>query len=315
MRFNQGNPEQVSQQINGMGDIMKIGEFADLNGVTAKLLRHYDEIGLLKPNGVDGENGYRSYEPDQAHTLNWILILKALGFALGDIRVLLQGPVDSRRFIDELLMQRKIIRDGLEEQIQKKVLIDRLILLINKEGFDVNRTIDLMRFEAQSVHDIKRNMPNMEAFLDEVRLMLVRGAETEDIGVLRIDISTFNRVNDTHGFVVGDRVILAFHDALADAISGYGANATIGRAHGDEFVAFLKADREALRTVGEKIMALLAAFDWQAIGCGWPVTGKIGIVCTSKDKAKDIRQTIDASYEALRKAEAKGPGSMVLEVL
>lgn len=314
---------------------MKIGEFADLNGVTAKLLRHYDEIGLLKPNGVDGENGYRSYEPDQAHTLNWILILKALGFALGDIRVLLQGPVDSRRFIDELLMQRKIIRNGLEEQIQKKVLIDRLILLINpddpqwstgktpvfaenrdaKEGFDVNRTIDLMRFEAQSVHDIKRNMPNMEAFLDEVRLMLARGAETEDIGVLRIDISNFKRVNDTHGFIVGDRVILAFHDALADAILGYGANATIGRAHGDEFVAFLKADREALRTVGEKTMAFLAAFDWQAIGCGWPVTGKIGIVCTSKDKVKDIRQTIDASYEALRKAEAKGPGSMVLEVL
>ena len=294
---------------------MKIGEFAEQNGVTAKLLRHYDEIGLLKPNGVDGENGYRSYEPAQAQTLNWILILKALGFALGDIRVLLQGPVDSHRFIDELLRQRKIIRDGLEEQIQKKVLIDRLILLIEKEGFDVNRTIDLMRFEAQGVHEIKRNMPNMEAFLDEVRLMLARGEASEDIGVLRIDISHFKRVNDTHGFVVGDKVILAFHDALANAVAGYGVNATIGRAHGDEFVAFLKAGPEALRVVGESIFRRLAVFDWQAIGCDWPVTGKIGIVCTTKDKVKDIRLTIDASYEAIRKAEAKGPGSMVLEVL
>ena len=298
-----------------MGDVMKIGEFADLNGVTAKLLRHYDEIGLLKPDGVDGENGYRSYNPDQSHTLNWILILKELGFALGDIRVLLQGPVDSHRFIDELLMQRKIIRDGLEEQIQKKVLIDRLILLIEKEGFDVNRTIDLMRFEAQSVHDIKRNMPNMEAFLDEVRLMLARGEDTEDIGMLRIDISHFKRVNDTHGFIVGDRVILAVHDTVTNAVAAFGSNATVGRAHGDEFVAFVKADKESMREAGEHVLAWLAAFDWQAIGCGWPVTCKVGIVSTTKNKIKDIRQTIDDSYEALRKAEAKGPGSIVLEVV
>ena len=292
---------------------MKIGEFADLNGVTSKLLRHYDEIGLLKPNDVDGENGYRSYDPAQAHTLNWILILKELGFALGDIRALLKGPVDSQRFIDELLLQRKIIRDGLEEQIQKKVLIDRLILLVEKEGFEVNRTIDLMRFEEQSVHEIKRNMPNMESFVDDARLVLGRCGDAEEVGFLLFDISHFKRVNDAHGFVVGDRVILVCHDAIADAISRFAPNTAMGRAHGDEFAAFVKTDRNGMREIGERIFSWLAAFDWQAIGCGWPVTGKIGVVSTTKNKITDIRIPLDATYEAIRKAEANGPGSLVLE--
>ena len=42
---------------------MQIGRFARLTGLTVKALRHYDEIGLLRPAGVDPESGYRSYEP------------------------------------------------------------------------------------------------------------------------------------------------------------------------------------------------------------------------------------------------------------
>ena len=59
---------------------MKISEFAQKNQVSTKLLRHYDEIGLLKPAAVDPENGYRCYGEEQSHLLNWILVLKNLGF-------------------------------------------------------------------------------------------------------------------------------------------------------------------------------------------------------------------------------------------
>lgn len=40
--------------------MFKIGEFAKLSGVTVKTLRHYDEIGLLKPARVDEESGEES---------------------------------------------------------------------------------------------------------------------------------------------------------------------------------------------------------------------------------------------------------------
>ena len=48
----------------------KIGEFASISRVTVRLLRYYDEIGLLKPALVDPASGYRSYNLDQVAVLN-----------------------------------------------------------------------------------------------------------------------------------------------------------------------------------------------------------------------------------------------------
>jgi DNA-binding transcriptional MerR regulator len=66
---------------------LKISEFAEVNNITTKMLRHYDEIGLLKPAAI--ETCYRFYEPDQSHLLNWIMILKNLDFSLTEIKELL----------------------------------------------------------------------------------------------------------------------------------------------------------------------------------------------------------------------------------
>ena len=45
--------------------LYKIGMFAQMNRVTIKALRHYDDIGLLKPEYVDEINGYRYYTSAQ----------------------------------------------------------------------------------------------------------------------------------------------------------------------------------------------------------------------------------------------------------
>ena len=42
-------------------ELMTIGRFARVTGLTVKALRHYDEVGLLRPAAVDAETGYRSY--------------------------------------------------------------------------------------------------------------------------------------------------------------------------------------------------------------------------------------------------------------
>ena len=41
-------------------ELMTIGRFARITGLTVKALRHYDEVGLLRPAAVDPETGYRS---------------------------------------------------------------------------------------------------------------------------------------------------------------------------------------------------------------------------------------------------------------
>src|SRR5258706_14841 len=59
--------------------MIKIGDFARFSQVTVAALRHYDELGLLKPISVDSWTGYRYYSVSQLPRLNRILALKDLG--------------------------------------------------------------------------------------------------------------------------------------------------------------------------------------------------------------------------------------------
>lgn len=78
--------------------MIKIGDFARLSQVSVVTLRHYDDMGLLKPISVDSFTGYRYYSVGQLPRLNRILALKDLGFSLGQIEQVLSGlTVDQLR--------------------------------------------------------------------------------------------------------------------------------------------------------------------------------------------------------------------------
>ncbi len=71
--------------------MFNIGEFARLGGVSARTLRHYDEIGLLRPATVDPDTGYRGYSAAQLGQLTRIMALKELGLSLPQVRRLIDG--------------------------------------------------------------------------------------------------------------------------------------------------------------------------------------------------------------------------------
>ena len=62
-----------------------IGRFASIGRVTVRMLRHWDELGLLAPAHVDPVTGYRSYAPEQLPELAAIVRLRDLGLGLADI--------------------------------------------------------------------------------------------------------------------------------------------------------------------------------------------------------------------------------------
>ncbi|ANB04356.1 MerR family transcriptional regulator [Streptomyces ambofaciens] len=70
-----------------------IAEVARMSGVTARTLRHYDELGLLPPARI-GANGHRYYEERQILRLQQILVLRALGVGLTEIGRILSEQVD-----------------------------------------------------------------------------------------------------------------------------------------------------------------------------------------------------------------------------
>jgi MerR family copper efflux transcriptional regulator len=67
---------------------MNIGEAAEASGVSAKMIRYYERIGVVRPP-LRTSNGYRVYAEDEVHTLRFIKRARGLGFSIDETAELL----------------------------------------------------------------------------------------------------------------------------------------------------------------------------------------------------------------------------------
>ncbi len=110
-----------------------IGEFARLGGVSVRTLRHYDDIGLLRPVTVDPDTGYRGYSADQLGRLNRIMALKELGLSLSQVRRLLDGiTLDELRGM--LILRRAQLEHELQEHQDHLLGVEARLRYISTEG-------------------------------------------------------------------------------------------------------------------------------------------------------------------------------------
>lgn len=72
------------------GRTYTIGELATMSGATERSLRHYEDLGLLSP--ARGGNGYRRYGEKDVERLQQVLLYRACGMGLSEIRALLESP-------------------------------------------------------------------------------------------------------------------------------------------------------------------------------------------------------------------------------
>jgi DNA-binding transcriptional MerR regulator len=71
---------------------LPIGDFSRATHLSVKMLRHYHELGLLEPAGVDADSGYRRYAAEQIVTAQVIRRFRDLDMPLEEIQIVLQAP-------------------------------------------------------------------------------------------------------------------------------------------------------------------------------------------------------------------------------
>ena len=154
-----------------------IQQLAQLAGVTRRALRHYDQIGLLKPAHTT-QAGWRLYGPAQVDRLQQILFYRALGLELEHIRRLLDDPAFDRR---------TALQSHLTELKDRRGRLDALILTVQKT-LDAeqggNRMPDTDKFECFKQDMIQKNEaqygPELRARYGDALVDAVLAGDTPD---------------------------------------------------------------------------------------------------------------------------------------
>jgi DNA-binding transcriptional MerR regulator/effector-binding domain-containing protein len=114
--------------------MFKIGDFSRIARVSCRLLRYYDELGLLRPAIVDRSSGYRFYSAAQLQQLNRILVLRELGLSLDQIAKAVSKTVSADELRAMLLIRRADVEQALAAETDRLRQIETRISQIDTEG-------------------------------------------------------------------------------------------------------------------------------------------------------------------------------------
>lgn len=143
---------------NGGDLLLSIGEFSKICEVSTKTLRYYDEIGLIHPDEINPENGYRYYSIRQLKKMLFINRLKSYHFSLEEIKVILELEEDQSEEKLFFALNRK------RKEIQEK---------LNAFAYTLNQM-------SNDILNLENGIPIM-SYLDNIEVQLV---ETKTINIL-----------------------------------------------------------------------------------------------------------------------------------
>jgi DNA-binding transcriptional MerR regulator len=98
--------------------VFTIGPFGRLAGISAKVLRTYDALGLFRPVWVDPATDYRYYSPAQLPELRRIVGLRDMGIGLAEIGRLISGGTDLRAALERRRTELELERREIDRRLK-----------------------------------------------------------------------------------------------------------------------------------------------------------------------------------------------------
>lgn len=163
--------------------MFKIGAFANLSDVTVKTLRHYEELGLLKPAQVDEESGYRFYTAEQLLTIRRIAGFKEQGLTLEMMRPLLMGPSSLTQAECTLLEKRNQLELQIQDAQRQIVGINERLVRIERHAVAAEEgRFSIRSMEPVLVASIRETLPKGQLclLLDELKQYVRSQGEESD---------------------------------------------------------------------------------------------------------------------------------------
>ena len=154
--------------------MLKIGEFSKLSRVSVRMLRHYDEIGLLKPAETDCFTDYRYYREDQLPTVCRITALKDMGFSLADIVRILAVYEDREQMERFFSIRQRELEVLSRDTAHKLTLLDAARKRLRKEE-DMRYIVTLKTIPERYAATVQMTLPRYE---DEGRIWSILMEET-----------------------------------------------------------------------------------------------------------------------------------------
>lgn len=155
--------------------MLKIGLFSKLSRISVRMLRHYDEMGLLKPETIDSFSGYRYYSETQLPIAERITALKGMGFSLSTIKEIMENfdnPVALAQFLAvkkaEVLAESKAIQRRL-------LLLETTMDKLRKDGTTMTYSVSLKELPERQVASVRQLIPS---YYEEKHLWEVLRQET-----------------------------------------------------------------------------------------------------------------------------------------
>lgn len=138
----------------------KIGEFSNLSKITVRMLRHYDEVGLLLPVRIDDFTGYRYYSSSQLLRARSIIEYRDMGFNISEISILLNSEDSFTK--DMLLNKMEEVKASIDLENYKLKLMENKIYNLGKE-IKMENNVEVKMIPSVDVISLRGIIPNHNA--------------------------------------------------------------------------------------------------------------------------------------------------------